>query len=87
MGRRLGINTAGANTYGLPGGHLELHETFEAAAVRELREETGIIIAEEEVKFLTATNLVRYEGRHFVSMFMGARVGEGVEARYVLLYT
>ena len=30
------------NTWGIPGGSMELHETIEETAVRELKEETGI---------------------------------------------
>ena len=32
----------GTNTWGIPGGSMELYETIEETAIRELREETGI---------------------------------------------
>src|SRR5262245_24063254 len=35
--------------WGTPGGVLEVEETFEAAALRELKEETGIILLPEEL--------------------------------------
>lgn len=36
-------------TYGLPSGHLEKDEEEKTAAARELREETGIIVSEEDL--------------------------------------
>lgn len=85
MGKRIG--SVGANTWGLPGGHLELHESFETCAIRELKEETGLTIPESSIKFLTTVNLPDssgrlMQGRHYVSIFMGAFVGQDVgEAR------
>ncbi|CAD6897979.1 unnamed protein product [Tilletia controversa] len=40
IGKRTGSH--GANTIALPGGHLDLHESFEECAIRETFEETGI---------------------------------------------
>ncbi|TGO08544.1 hypothetical protein BTUL_0203g00050 [Botrytis tulipae] len=59
------INSTAANTWGLPGGHLEFGETFEEGASREVLEETGNLIMKEEK-------------RHFVSIFMvGVWNGKG----------
>ncbi|CAB4295507.1 unnamed protein product [Prunus armeniaca] len=45
----------GYSTFSLPGGHLELGESFEECAARELKEETGLDIDKKRMEFLTAT--------------------------------
>jgi len=79
LGKRL--NSHGAGTYALPGGHLEFGETPEECAAREILEETGLQV--KNIRFLTATNdVMREEGKHYVTMFVVCeRVDEGVEAR------
>ncbi|KAJ1018978.1 hypothetical protein NDA16_004781 [Ustilago loliicola] len=42
VGKRTGSH--GAGTLALPGGHLELHESFQDCAAREIYEETGLIL-------------------------------------------
>lgn len=55
--------------WGLPGGHLEYGETFEACAGREVGEETGLAI--QNVQFLTATNdIFEAEDKHYVTVFV-----------------
>ena len=67
FGRRKGSH--GAGTWALPGGHLEMHESFEECARREALEETGLELT--NVKFLTATNSPRIDGsKHYVTIFM-----------------
>lgn len=82
-----------AGTYSLTGGHLELGETFEAGAKREVLEETGLEI--EGVRFFTAVeNFFEGEGRHYVTLFMvgfvSSRHAEGgggeVEAKVSYLF-
>ncbi|CAD6444210.1 12c0fa39-1ea7-45bf-bc15-0c2ffe928a7e [Sclerotinia trifoliorum] len=73
------INSTAANTWGLPGGHLEFGETFEEGASREVLEETGLHIPVDGLKFWHCGNLLmKEEKRHFVSIFMvGVWDGKG----------
>ncbi|KAL4886584.1 NUDIX hydrolase domain-like protein [Aspergillus karnatakaensis] len=74
LGQRIGSH--GANTWALPGGHLELNESWETCAFRELEEETGLQI--ENIRYLTATNdIMEKDGKHYVTLFLTARVKEG----------
>lgn len=69
LGKR--INSHGESTYGNPGGHLEFGETFEEYIIREVLEETNLIIKGPE--FLTITNDVfEKEQKHYVSIFLKA---------------
>lgn len=86
IGKRKGSH--GSGTLALPGGHLEWQESWEDCIVREIREETGIIIdantvdlqGQCSVAFLTAINVPHLdanpsdEGKHYVTIFMMARV-------------
>lgn len=70
FGQRKGSH--GTGTWALPGGHLELHESFEDCARREVLEETGLNI--DTLEFLTATNSPRIDGtKHYVTIFMVAK--------------
>jgi 8-oxo-dGTP diphosphatase len=67
MGQRLGSH--GANTWSVPGGHLEFGESWEEGAKREVLEETGVTVA--NVRFLAATNdLFSDEGKHYVTIWV-----------------
>jgi 8-oxo-dGTP diphosphatase len=67
LGRRRGSH--GAGYYAAPGGHLEFGESFEAAARREVREETGLEIT--ALRLLSVGNYLfeRADGlRHYVDV-------------------
>jgi adenylate kinase len=59
----------GSGTWHWPGGHLEMGETPQETAARELLEETGICIAPANVRVLGFTNdLHRAEGKHYITI-------------------
>lgn len=66
LGKRHGSH---APYFSIPGGHLEPGETFEAAAIREIKEETNLDIQNPTVLCVT-NNLQTYreEGVHSVSV-------------------
>lgn len=69
LGRRR--SAVGYSTFALPGGNLEFGESFEECAVREVKEETGLEIA--NVELLTVTNnlfLEEPKPYHYVTIFM-----------------
>lgn len=76
IGKRKGSH---APYYSIPGGHMELGESFEQAAIREIEEETGIRIHNPQVICVT-NNLKTFasEGYHSVSVILLAREFEGM---------
>ena len=56
LGKRKGSH--GQGEYAWPGGHMEYMESFEECAKREVKEETGIEIA--DITFLRLMNLKMY---------------------------
>lgn len=75
IGKRIGSHSP---FYSIPGGHLENGETFEAAAVKEVFEETGLIIKNPKV-FCVSNNLRTYqlEQKHYVSINLFTREFDG----------
>ncbi|WP_339058684.1 NUDIX hydrolase [Aeromonas jandaei] len=71
LGKRKGSH---APYWFIPGGHLELGESFESAAIREVAEETGLAISAPEVVAVT-NNLEtwRESGLHYISVTLHAR--------------
>eukprot|EP00282_Hemiselmis_andersenii_P015765 CAMPEP_0114125694 /NCGR_PEP_ID=MMETSP0043_2-20121206/9436_1 /TAXON_ID=464988 /ORGANISM="Hemiselmis andersenii, Strain CCMP644" /LENGTH=166 /DNA_ID=CAMNT_0001218635 /DNA_START=380 /DNA_END=880 /DNA_ORIENTATION=+ len=59
----------GSGKHQLPGGHLELGESWEGCAIREVEEETGIKL--ERAFFAGVTNdIMESEGKHYVDVIM-----------------
>jgi len=75
VGKRKGSH---AQKYSIPGGHLDLGETFEAGAIREIKEETDLDVKNPRVIAIT-NNLETYkeEGKHYISVVLLADKYEG----------
>jgi len=70
------IGSHGANSWGLPGGHLEWQESFLENAIRETKEETDLDI--ENVEVLGVTNdIFKEEQKHYVTIYMKATKWSG----------
>lgn len=70
MGKRKG--TDGTNgMYGVPGGRLEMLESIEECALRELDEETGINA--DEFRFIGTVNVRKFAPKHFVVVLLHAK--------------
>jgi 8-oxo-dGTP diphosphatase len=58
-----------AQKWAFPGGNIEMGDTFEATAIREIKEETNLDIVDPKV-FAVTNNLETYreEGKHYISI-------------------
>jgi len=64
LGKRKGSH--GEGDYAFPGGHMEFGESIEGAAVREIKEETGLTVI--NVRFLRVMNFKHNSGKHYVDI-------------------
>ena len=79
FGKRLGSH--GSGTFALPGGHLEIGETWEQCAIREVKEETNLDVV--NLRFCSVTNSINMGGnpqKHYVTIFMRANVATTSES-------
>lgn len=64
----------GAGSLALPGGHLEMFESWEECAKREVKEEMNLDLKLEEIEFAHVTNdPMLSEDKHYVTIFMMAK--------------
>lgn len=69
MGKRIGSH--GSDTWSIPGGHLEMNESLEDAAAREVQEETGMKV--RNIRFVAITNdIMPSDKKHYVTIWMEA---------------
>ena len=62
----------GKNYWGSGGGHLELGESLQAGALRELREEAGEAVEVTNVTFLGVMNFTEMQPKHYVDISFAA---------------
>lgn len=70
LGKRIGKH--GYGTWGPPGGKIEYFESFQDCALRETREETGLIVRLMDEYPIPTNNLFRSEGLHTISLLFRA---------------
>ena len=75
LGKRKGGH--GAGQYAPPGGRLHFMETFEDCAVREVGEETGIVLKGRIDYVGVSNNMYPDEEHHYVSLLMESHYNEG----------
>ena len=77
IGRRKGSH--GAGTFALPGGHLELNETWEECARREVLEETGLELEQGTMEHCFTSNNRMENDKHYITVVMVGRIKAGCE--------
>jgi ADP-ribose pyrophosphatase YjhB (NUDIX family) len=80
IGRREGSH--GAGSYSVPGGHLEHGETPVQAARREILEEVGLTLEDDDVQVICATSNV-VEDKHYVTLFYAVNLPDSFDPRSV----
>jgi 8-oxo-dGTP diphosphatase len=74
LGKRKGSH--GSGSWAFPGGHLEMNESIEECATREVFEETGISV--KNICYATFTNdIFKEEKKHYVTLFVVAEYNGG----------
>ena len=69
----------GNGTWCPPGGHLEYGESFEEAAKRETKEETGLDVELQDITIEGVTNdFFKESGKHYVTIHLSAKKFKGI---------
>lgn len=73
LGKRLSEH--GRNEWSFPGGHVEFGEAPEQAAIREVKEETALEVA--QLSKFSFTSDVHDNGKHYITLFFIAKAWSG----------
>lgn len=81
LGKRKGSH--GAGTWSAPGGHLEFCEDPACAAIREVKEETGIVLTQvvRSLYIPYASTYFRETDQHYITLFFTALLSDGQEPK------
>jgi 8-oxo-dGTP diphosphatase len=72
----------GGGWWQLPGGHLEPGETLPECAIREAREEVGVLIAREDLRFVHVSHVLTRTGATRLALFFEATRWRGTPANH-----
>ena len=71
-------NSLEAGTYAFPGGKLEMFESIANCAVRETKEETGLIVTPiDETPSTITQDFFRDKGKHYLTLFIRTKYISG----------
>lgn len=68
----------GSESFQFPGGHLEWDEDFVGCALRETREESGLVIRVNPTPVAVTNDFFRSDNKHYVTIFMVADYVSGI---------
>ncbi|MFH1284608.1 MAG: NUDIX domain-containing protein [Candidatus Peregrinibacteria bacterium] len=76
LGLRKGSH--GGGTWGMPGGHIEWGESFHDCAIREIKEELGVLISCSPKPFHVTNDYFKKEDKQYITVFIVAQIKKGM---------
>ena len=76
LARQCRKGSRGAGTWALPGGHLEFGESFAACGLREVAEETGLVLGANHALHLVNVQNCLFSDAHYVTIFLHTEVSQ-----------